>query len=132
MVRLISFESDADGFELQKRERDLHFDETRHALWLAGAQLLRVSSLLESKGCEGGTCLMRDFLISFLWRFRMGNKEEKNVLRSLEEEEGGLNIYGAPATALVGSSRSYRSQQGWQEKRRIERAKEQRKARGAG
>jgi hypothetical protein len=41
------------------------------------------------------------------------NKEEKNVLRSLEEEEGGgLNIYGAPATALVGSSRSYRSQQG--------------------
>lgn len=36
------------------------------------------------------------------------NKEEKNVLRSLEEEEGGgLNIYGAPAAAaLVGSSRS--------------------------
>jgi hypothetical protein len=42
----------------------------------------------------------------------MGNKEEKNVLRSLEEEGGGLNIYGALATALVGSSRSYRSQQG--------------------
>jgi hypothetical protein len=62
----------------------------------------------------------------------MGNKEEKNVLRSLEEEGGGLNIYGAPATALVGSSRSYRSQQGWQEKRRIERAKEQRKPPGAG
>ncbi len=66
MMRLISFESDADGFELQKRqERDLVFEETRHALWLAGAQLRRVSSLF-SKGCEGGTCLMRDFLISFL------------------------------------------------------------------
>lgn len=46
MMRLISSESDADGFETtEKRERDLHFEETRHALWLAGAQLLRVSFL---------------------------------------------------------------------------------------
>lgn len=63
-MRLISFESDADSFELQKREREtciLRKQGTRSG-WLEPSSC----ESLFSKGCEGGTCLMRDFLISFL------------------------------------------------------------------
>lgn len=65
MMRFISSESDADGFELQKRqEREtciLRKQGTRSG-WLEPSSC----ESLFSKGCEGGTCLMRDFLISFL------------------------------------------------------------------